>query len=249
MEALIATVFLASLMGSLHCAGMCGPFLAFAIHGDASHTFLTRFKLQAAYHLGRLVTYTLLGVAAGAVGALLNLGQTLVGLQHLATVVAGSMILGFGVITLLRIMGVSIGTLRPPKWMQRLVTASQRAAMLLDPLPRAAIIGLSTTFLPCGWLYAFAVSAAGTASPIVGGVVMAVFWVGTLPMMVSLGTGMQSLLGPIGRRMPALTSLALIAVGLYTLTGRATLDVHTLTRSPHVHHSTSAEHDDTTLCH
>ena len=31
MIALLTTVFVASLVGSLHCAGMCGPFVAVAV--------------------------------------------------------------------------------------------------------------------------------------------------------------------------------------------------------------------------
>ncbi len=46
------------------------------------------------------------------------------------------------------------------------------------------------------------------------------FWAGTLPMMVGLGLGLQKLAGPLRRHVPALTSIALVAVGLYTLVVR-----------------------------
>ncbi len=94
----------------------------------------------------------------------------------------------------------------------------------LQPTQRALAIGLLTTLLPCGWLYAFALTAAGTGSPIYGAVVMAVFWVGTLPVLVSLGASVQLALGVLGKRLPVLCAMALIAVGLMTIGGRMGLE-------------------------
>ena len=36
MTGLLLTVFAASLVGSLHCVGMCGPFVAFYSGSDGS---------------------------------------------------------------------------------------------------------------------------------------------------------------------------------------------------------------------
>ncbi|RMF85708.1 MAG: sulfite exporter TauE/SafE family protein, partial [Planctomycetota bacterium] len=95
MTALIAAVFVASLLGSLHCAGMCGPFVAFAVGADAGRT--GGAWRHVAYHGGRLVTYSLLGVAAGALGAALDLGGAWVGVQRTAAIVAGAIMVLFGV--------------------------------------------------------------------------------------------------------------------------------------------------------
>jgi hypothetical protein len=53
---------------------------------------------------------------------------------------------------------------------------------------------------------------------------MAVFWLGTLPMMVALGATIRGVTGVLGRRLPVLTCVALIAMGLFTLVNRARLD-------------------------
>ncbi|MEM9345893.1 MAG: sulfite exporter TauE/SafE family protein [Planctomycetota bacterium] len=82
--------------------------------------------------------------------------------------------------------------------------------------------------MPCGWLYAFAAVAGGTASPLLGGLTMAVFWLGTLPVLVSLGVGAQKISGVLGRRLPHATAIALILVGLWTLIGRGGLDAESL---------------------
>jgi sulfite exporter TauE/SafE len=228
MAALIISTFLASLLGSLHCAGMCGAFLAIAVSPSPGMPAPSRAKVQAAYHLGRLTTYILLGIAAGTTGALLNLGSTLAGIQPVAASLAGAVMIWFGVAILLRLSGVTVPRMPFPKFIQRRVARGHALSMSLPPTLRAGAIGLLTTLLPCGWLYAFAVIAAGTANPLKGGIVMAVFWVGTLPMLVALGTGLQHGLGAFGRRLPVLTSIVLILIGLYTLVGRSMFDARAI---------------------
>lgn len=225
MTALILGVFLASLLGSLHCAGMCGAFLAIAVTGVGPGKRRARqFPLQAAYHLGRLATYTALGLAAGAAGRLLDLTSVLAGARPVAATLAGATLLAFGLFSLLRIHGYVPAHLPAPAFMQRWLAAGHRRAFDRPPVVRAATIGLMTTLLPCGWLYAFVVTAAGTASPWLGATAMAVFWLGTLPMMVALGATIRGVAGAFGRRLPTLTCVALMGMGLFTLVHRARLD-------------------------
>lgn len=216
MLTLTLAILAASVLGSLHCAGMCGAFLAIALgSGNRVHT-------QLAYHGGRLLTYVTLGTAAGALGHALDLAGTLAGLQPVATALAGLTIIAFGLVSYARIKGFAI-PIRPPAFMIALSSRGHRFAMSKDVVTRAALIGLFTTLLPCGWLYAFVATAAGTAHPLKGALAMAAFWVGTLPLMVALGAGLREGLGALGRRVPAITCLALVALGLYTLTGRLAL--------------------------
>jgi hypothetical protein len=99
----------------------------------------------------------------------------------------------------------------------------QRAAVGLRPLPRALTIGLLTALLPCGWLYAFAIIAAGAGTALGGAAVMAAFWLGTVPILVSLGVGVQALTGTLGRRIPLVTAILIVLLGLYTVGGRMTM--------------------------
>ncbi len=223
MTALIITVLIASLAGSLHCVGMCGAFVAFAVGTDDRPGVRGKALLGAAYNGGRLVTYMLLGAAGGALGAALDLGGEFVGLQRAAAITAGAVMVVFGVVTLLRIMGAKLPKAPVPRFIHRVVGAGQRVAMEMPPVPRALTIGLLTTLLPCGWLYAFAITAAGTASPLWGALTMAAFWVGTLPALVALGAGIQGVTGVLGRRMPAVTAIAIVVVGLYTVMHRVEL--------------------------
>jgi sulfite exporter TauE/SafE len=219
MAALIA-VLLASLFGSLHCAGMCGPLVALAVGGPDARTTRSRLLLHVAYHGGRLVTYTFLGAVCGLLGAALDRGGNLVGLQRAAAYLAGVTMVLIGVAAVLRYTGVRLPHLPLQRNLQRVLVIGQRAALGWRPLPRALTIGLLTALLPCGWLYAFAIIAAGTGGALLGAGVMVAFWIGTVPVLVSLGVGIQTLTGTLGRRLPLATAILILLFGLYSISDR-----------------------------
>lgn len=226
MFALIAAVFVFSLMGSLHCAGMCGPFLLFAVGAESGQP-VRAYCLHAAYHVGRLLTYMVLGVVAGLLGQALDFGGSMLGVQRIAAILAGTLMIAFGVAVTLQALGSNIRQPRAPRLLQRLVSRGHAVAMELEPTQRALAIGLLTTLLPCGWLYTFAIAAAGTGSPLDGALTMAAFWAGTLPVMVSLGVGLRALTGPLRTHVPIISSLTIVVVGLATVFGRISLPVMT----------------------
>jgi len=223
MLPLILGVILASLVGSMHCAGMCGPFLAFAL--GLNEPGVSRPRAQAAYHLGRLLTYSALGVAAGLLGHAVDLSGEAVGLQRIAATIAAVTMILFGVAALARAAGHHIPALKAPRPIERLFRRGCDAAMKIPPIHRAAAVGMLTTLLPCGWLYSFAIIAAGTAHPADGAIVMAAFWLGTLPVMISLGAGVQALAGPLRRAVPTLMALVVIVLGLTSLVHRSNVSL------------------------
>ncbi len=224
MTALIA-VLLASLFGSLHCAGMCGALVAFAVGATETQSALSRASLHIAYHGGRMVTYALVGAACGLLGAALDVGGAMLGLNRVAAVLAGGMMIAVGIVAIIRYLGVRVPHPPVPGFLQRTLAVGQRAAVGLRPLPRALTIGLLTAFLPCGWLYAFAIIAAGTGGALMGAAVMTAFWLGTVPILVSLGVGVQALTGTLGRRIPLATAIVIVMLGLYTVGQRAATPV------------------------
>lgn len=222
MAALIGAVFVASLAGSVHCAGMCGPLVAFVLNPIDRPT-TPRALLHLLYHAGRLVAYVALGAAAGGVGAMLDLTGSAVGIQRTAAVLAGLVIVVTGVATLLRHLGVAVPGGRTPAIVARVVQPVQRVAMSLTPLPRATLFGVLTALLPCGWLYAFGATAAGTGQPLVGALVMAAFWAGNVPWLLAVGVSTQMLTRVLGPRMPVVMALVLIALGAFTIASRASI--------------------------
>lgn len=218
--ALAGAVLTASLLGSTHCAGMCGAFAAFAASPDRNEQPVSRRALNAAYNAGRLATYLAFGAIAGSIGAAFDLGGSLIGVQRVAGLVAAGLMIGVGVLALLKHFGVRIGRVPVPGFVLRLAEAGHVRAFGLRPLPRAFAIGLLTTFLPCGWLYTFVIASAGTAHPLLGALMMATFWLGTLPVMMAVGLGAQYLTGSMRRYLPLVTNLALIATAMWMVVAR-----------------------------
>jgi uncharacterized protein len=218
MEFLIA-VLIASLVGSLHCVGMCGPLVAFAV-GDSRAGKTSKIWLHVAYHGGRLLTYAFVGGVCGILGAAVDRGGARLGCQRAAALLAGAMMIAVGAAALFRAIGVRLPHISLPGPILRLILAGQRAALALGPLLRALCIGLLTAFLPCGWLYLFASYAAGTGTPLWGAMFMIAFWLGTVPALLLAGAGVQVLARVLGRRQPLVTSLAIVMLGVATLVFR-----------------------------
>ena len=177
------TAFLLGLVGSLHCAGMCGP-LALALPGGAGGT--VRFLAgRVAYNVGRIVTYCALGAVFGLVGGTLWLA----GIQRWTSI-------GLG---LLLLAGLFLSR-RLALW--RPVTAGvDRLKGGMAPLLRrrtisaVGLLGLLNGLLPCGLVYVACAAATSTGSGLNGLLYMALFGAGTVPMLLAISVG--------GRLMPA----------------------------------------------
>ncbi|MEO8699455.1 MAG: sulfite exporter TauE/SafE family protein [Kofleriaceae bacterium] len=204
---MLPAILVASLLGSVHCIAMCGPLVG--LHGG-----VRTLRLALVHALGRLATYVVLGMLAGAVGRAVDLAGDLGVVQRAATIVAGVVIIAWGGFQLAIALGLRVSRARPGStaFAAGLVRIRTRR-----PVARAWLVGVLTGFLPCGWLWAFVISAAGTGSPAGGALVMAVFWLGTVPAM----TGVLAVGGPafawLRNRMPVVTAIALVVLGLGTL--------------------------------
>lgn len=229
MWVLLGSVFVASLLGSLHCLGMCGPFamLAGSSTGAATLGDVTPAKRHAAvipamaYSIGRLATYAIVGVVFGTLGLALNRGVQFNQFQQTATYVAGGLMVAVGSIALARQLGWKIRLPSIAGPLQRLLQRNFNVIIQRPPLQRAFLIGAFSCLMPCGWLYTFAIVAAGTGSPWQGAVVMAVFWLGTVPIMSALMLGLSGLGQRIQRRIPVAMATLVIVIGVFTLAFRA----------------------------
>jgi uncharacterized protein len=218
VTALVLAVLGASLVGSVHCAAMCGGFLAVVAGGPAGR--LRPVILSLAYSGGRLIAYGTLGLVAGALGTVVDVAGAVSGVERAAAIVAGVLIVLWGSLTLIEIAGVRIALLRAPRALARLLSLGVRAIAPWPAPVRGFVLGLCAACLPCGWLYAFVITATGAGSPVGGLVVMLVFWLGTLPVMSVLGVGLGILAAPLRRKLPAACAIAMIVIGLATLGAR-----------------------------
>jgi len=216
---ILYSVLAASVVGSLHCTSMCGGLVAFATSGARS----TRTQAAAvlAYNGARGIGYTTLGAVAGGLGSTLDHAGLRVGVGRVAGAVAALVMIAWGIAKLAELAGV---TLRARRTNGIQVPIGRLVARLREkpPAVRAAVVGGCTAALPCGFLHAFLIGAAGTASVLKGALVMAGFFLGTLPAVVGLGLGVELASRSLKRHASLVSALVLVGFGLVSLFGRWT---------------------------
>ena len=161
------TALLLGLVGSLHCAGMCGPLaLALPTTGNARATFVLG---RVAYNVGRILTYCLLGAAFGLIGQTLAFA----GFQRWVSIAAGLAIL-LGLLVFSR-STVSLPVARGVTWIKSGLGALLRRRSLASVFSLGVLNGL----LPCGLVYAACAGAVATGDLLSGVEYMAAFGFGT----------------------------------------------------------------------
>ncbi len=166
-----AAAFLAGLVTSLHCAGMCGPVACWLMPRSSGDDALV---LQTTYQLTRLASYTLLGVLAGAIGSPLIAFFDQAALRYLPWA-----LVAFFLAVALRL------DKRIPRLalLGRLTLRLQNTLRGRSPLSAAALLGTATPLLPCGPLYFVIALAALSGSALRGAEFMLAFGLGTLPLL------------------------------------------------------------------
>ncbi len=208
------TAFVAGLVTSLHCAGMCGP-LACAVMPAARDNSDPQV-VASAYHLTRLTGYALIGALAGGLG---RLPLTLLGegvlrwLPWLLVIFFVAVAFRFDQrLPKLPLLGRAYGAL-----LARLRGGSRVRA--------AAALGLATPLLPCGPLYFLLSLALLSGSALRGAETLLAFGLGTVPLLWLAQTNfhwVRARLGPrtLGRMR---STLALLVAALIAWRLRGTL--------------------------
>lgn len=233
MLILASAVLTASVLGSMHCVGMCGPLAIWASGASERGSKAGLLLANISYHGGRLLTYAIAGLVAGAVGRLVDLGGEAIGFQLMAARIVGAAMILLGLHRLMLLFWpakqnvsptpVAAASLRDQqsRWrLGNLLVRLRPMIVTLPQVPRALATGLLTALLPCGWLYLFAFFAAATGNVTDGVVVMIAFWLGTVPALVALVAGTRLLRTRFTRAVPALAAAMLVAGGCFTATGR-----------------------------
>ncbi|HTJ24464.1 MAG TPA: sulfite exporter TauE/SafE family protein [Gemmatimonadaceae bacterium] len=224
---LVVGVLVASLLGSVHCAAMCGAFTCLYRRPVTEGAW----RAHAAYNGGRLVSYLTLGALAGMLGSRVNELSPVAGIARPAAVLAGLLMMLWAASTIGASLGARVPVTLAPEWARRLLGQGLLAARDLGATTRAGLIGMLTTLLPCGWLYTFVVVAGGTGSALGGASVMLVFWAGTVPTMSLVAAGADRLLGPFQKRLPLVSAVVVLALGFLSLAGK----LHSPAMSNHAH--------------
>ena len=210
------SMFMLGLLGTGHCIGMCGP-LIFAFPARTG-----KFSPHVFYHLGRTLTYVVMGGMMGAIGVALAKIATSAGSDPQAWIFRIQIGLRLLAALFLLIFGLSrLGVLSEPGW---LAAASPnkipgfkkvlKSAALQTGKSEMFILGLMLGLLPCGLSYGALARARPTGSIFDGGVLVLAFAIGTIPGLLLLGTGASKIFQRYRRQSDILAGLLMLYMGV-----------------------------------
>lgn len=173
---MLISALIFGLLGSFHCVGMCGP-IAFLLPVDRENN-LRKITQILLYHLGRITSYAIIGLAFGLIGKSLSL----FGLQQQLSIIIGVLML------------VSI-IIPSPKFSSRISAPIYKLfSGLKNSLAKELrkkrndtffTVGFLNGFLPCGLVYMAVFGAIASGNTFQGSLYMVLFGLGTVPLMTS----------------------------------------------------------------
>lgn len=212
---LLSVITIAFLGAFGHCIGMCGGIvIAYSTTRIDSGWGRGRQALaHLTYSLGRTLTYAMLGFLFGYLGGVTTFSNvangTLLVVAGLAMILAGLSLDGR-----VKFLSLFSSPVASNRWFGKVFGALLRD----NSLSSLFLLGMLNGFLPCGFVYFFAITAASTGSPLWGAVVMMVFGLSTVPALFSLGffVGLFQR-SSLRNTMIKIAAVAVILYGLYTI--------------------------------
>ena len=212
----IITIISIAFLGSFgHCIGMCGGIVVAysTIKIEPKSSKVSQSVAHLLYSFGRVLTYSVLGAMFGFLGGVATFSNNANGglliFAGVVMILAGLSLMGK--IKFLTIIEHSFSSSNTYKIAFKSVLHSKSNLSFF-------VLGMLNGLLPCGFVYFFAITAASTADPLYGAMVMAIFGMSTIPAMFGLGF-LASLASATSFRnlMMSLSSIAVILYGAYTI--------------------------------
>ena len=229
--------FVIGFLGGGHCIGMCGGIMAALSFSVPATEPARRWRILLSYNLGRIASYTLIGVLAGVLGYQLSAGHGLSVLR----VIAGLLLIAMG--------------LYLANWWRGLTYLEKIGSVLwkrLQPLSRglmpvknsgsALLLGMVWGWLPCGLVYTALAYGVSQATVIGAAGVMLAFGLGTLPAVLASGVfaeRMKAAMQNYGLRL--VMALLIMLFGIWTIVGTAQHSLHS-DHGAHVHDGSGTHH-------
>lgn len=169
--------FIFGLLGSFHCVGMCGP-VAFLLPVDRENS-LRKAGQVSLYHFGRIFSYAFIGLLFGLLGQSVGL----FGLQQQLSILVGVLMIVAIVLPYKKFSKIN-GSGPAFKMVSKIKSAlgqnlkKKKTSTFLS-------VGFLNGFLPCGLVYMAVLGAVASANALQGGLYMALFGLGTVPLMTA----------------------------------------------------------------
>ncbi|MBA4135476.1 MAG: hypothetical protein C0525_12190 [Flavobacterium sp.] len=209
---MLYTAIIFGLISSLHCIGMCGP-IAMMLPVDQKNPSKKALQVLI-YHLGRLTSYGILGLAFG----LLGRGFYMAGIQQQLSIAVG-----VGMIVLAVVPEKILANYNFSKPVYRLISRikSSLGAQFKRKTPDAFFtIGLFNGLLPCGLVYAALFGAIAMQNVTLGIAYMILYGLGTIPMMSAVVYVSSLLSMPFRSQLQRVVPIVTVVIGvLFVLRG------------------------------
>ncbi len=212
----LLTIISIAFLGSFgHCIGMCGGIvMAYSnIKIQPNSSKVSKSVAHILYSFGRVTTYTVLGALFGYLGGVVVFSNSANGIL---LIVAGVAMILAGLSLMGKMKSLSIGgrSLSDTKFYKSSFTKIMNSKSNMS----FYLLGMLNGLLPCGFVYFFAITAASTADPVYGALVMFIFGLSTIPAMFGLGTLSSLNLATNFRNMlVSLASIAVLFYGVFTI--------------------------------
>jgi len=214
---MLYTAIIFGLISSLHCIGMCGP-IAMMLPVDHKNSSKKAFQILI-YHMGRLTSYGVLGLAFG----LLGRGFYMAGIQQQLSIAVG-----IGMIVLAVVPEKILANYNFSKPVYRLITRikSSLGAQFKRKTPDAFFtIGLFNGLLPCGLVYAALFGAIAMQNVTLGIAYMILYGLGTIPMMSAVVYVSSLLSMPFRNQLQRAVPIVTVVIGLLFVLRGMGLDI------------------------
>ena len=209
---MLYTALIFGLLGSFHCVGMCGP-IAFLLPVDRTNN-VKKIGQIFLYHFGRVLAYSIIGLVFGLIGKSLNL----FGLQQQLSILIG--------VLMIAVIFIPIRTFNKYNFSKPIYKAVSKVKSALGKelkkkTPDTFLtIGFLNGFLPCGLVYMAVFGAIASGNALQGSLYMAMFGLGTIPLMTSAIYLGNFLNGQVRQRIrKAIPVLVVVIGGLFIVRG------------------------------
>ena len=174
---MLFSAFILGLLGSFHCVGMCGP-IAFMLPVDRNNALKKSIQIGI-YHFGRLLAYSIIGLIFGLIGK----SFYLFGFQQQLSIFIGALMIL--VVLIPQKIFNKYNFSKPIYKLISKVKSALGSAMKRKSLDTFLTIGFLNGFLPCGLVYMAVFAAIASGNALNGSLYMAVFGLGTIPLMTT----------------------------------------------------------------
>ncbi|HNU06602.1 MAG TPA: sulfite exporter TauE/SafE family protein [Pyrinomonadaceae bacterium] len=207
-------IFALGLFSSMHCVSMCGPLvLSYSLPLGSK-----RFGEQAAAHLlynaGRILTYALMGAAAGFAGGTVGFVGQLAGVENITAIVAGALMIIAGVIMLDLIPSKRLQKFNPLLYTSRFLRPLSKlfsSTAIGSKFPLGIVLG----FLPCGLIYAALLKSLASGTVFAGALTMTAFGLGTSASLLAVGIFSSAFSIKLSRWGSRLAAVSVVLLGLF----------------------------------